>query len=107
MGNKRAGKEKRVIKGLDNVYVLTQLLDLASQLNITVRQEKGDFQGGSCRVEKDRIIFLKKLDSDSSKIDVLARELAKLDFNTETIDPNIYQLIKQFKSNNEDARITA
>ena len=100
MGNAKIGKpkrEKRVIKGRDNSAVLTQLLDLATQLEVTVRQEKGDFTGGSCRVENDRLIFLKKMDPDSAKIEILAKELVKLDSEHIEVDPVLRQYMNQVK----------
>ncbi len=100
MGNstiKRHGKDKKVIRGLDNTFVLTQLLDIAEQLNISVRQEKGDFTGGSCRVEQDRLIFLKKTDPDSEKITILTRELIKFDSDNITIDSAIRDYMNRMR----------
>ena len=100
MGNKRIGKpkkEKRVIKDCDNDDVLAQLFELAHQLDVTVRQEKGDFAGGSCRVEKDRLIFLKKIDPVSAKVEILLNELGKLDSDHIHIDPALRQYMNQLK----------
>ena len=98
MGHKRtrkSPKEKRVLKGINNSALLTQLLELANQLGVTVRQEKGDFKGGSCRVEEDKLLFLRKMDSDAVKIEVLATELIKLDFDDIEMDSTIRDFLSE------------
>ena len=89
----RAIKEKRVIKGLDNEAALNQLLELAGRLDITVRQEKGDFKGGSCRLDKDRLLFLRKTDPDAVKIETLINELAPLSSDHIKLDPALRQYL--------------
>lgn len=106
MGNQKTSgllKNKKVIRGLDNTFVLTQLLELAEKLDITVRQEKGDFRGGSCRVEEDRLIFLKKQDPDSEKIIVLAHELIKFEFKDIQIDAAVRDYLRQMRDEHKDA----
>lgn len=106
MGNRKTSglvKNKKVIRGLDNSFVLIQLLNMAEQLNITVRQEKGDFHGGSCRVEEHRLIFLKKLDPDSEKIITLTRELIKFDSDHIEIDSVIREYINRVREEYKDS----
>ncbi len=88
---------KKVIRGLDNSFVLNQLLFMAERLDIIVRQERGDFSGGSCRVEESRLIFIKKQDPDSEKIIVLARELAKFDSDHIEIDEAIRHFMDRIR----------
>lgn len=98
MGNRKTTglvKNKKIIRGFDNAFILDQLLNLAEQLNITVRQEKGDFRGGGCRVEEDRLIFLKKTDPDSEKIIILAGELIKFDFDQLEIDSGVRDFLNR------------
>ena len=100
MGDKRIEKprkKKRVIKGRDDDEVLAHLVELARQLDITVRQEKGDFTGGGCRVENERLIFLKKMDPARIKIEILLKELVKLDFEHIPLDPVLHQYMNQLK----------
>jgi hypothetical protein len=106
MGNRKTTgllKNKKVIRGLDNVFVLAQLLRIAEELDITVRQERGDFSGGSCRVEETRLIFVKKQDPDSEKIIVLARELVKFDFDDIEIEPTVRDYLNRIREEYNDA----
>lgn len=106
MGNRKTTgllKNRKIIRGLDNAFVLLQLLDLAEQLDITVRQEKGDFLGGSCRVEEDRLIFLNKQDPDSEKIIVLMRELAKFDSEHVAIDSTVREKLNRIREEYKEA----
>ena len=98
MGSKksrRISKEKRVIESLDNETVLEQLLEMAQQLDVNVRQEVGDFKAGSCRLEDEIVLFLKKTDPDVAKIDLLVRELAPLQSDHIKIDPTVRFYLKQ------------
>lgn len=93
MGDKRTfakpAKEKPFIKGLQNDYVLAQLEQLAAQLAVTVRHEKGDFKSAGCRVEEDKLIFLSKNEPDTAKIEILMRELARFEGENFNLDPLI------------------
>lgn len=105
MGDKRITKskrQKRVIRGLDNTVVLDQLLELAHQLEVTVRQEKGDFQGGSCRIDEDKFIFLKKTAPDVEKIGVLLHELIKFDLGDIEIDSTLRDYMDQLRQEIDD-----
>ena len=69
------------------------MLELAGRLDITVRQEKGDFKGGSCRLDKDRLLFLRKTDPDAVKIETLINELAPLSSDHIKLDPALRQYL--------------
>lgn len=100
MGNKKAARTKRtrqLIKGLDNAALLAQLLELASQLEISVRQEKGDFESASCRVDDEKLIFLKKMDTDSEKAKIMMRELTKFGYDHMNIDLKIRDYMNQLR----------
>ena len=98
MGNKTATRAKRqLIKGLDNAELLAQLVEIASQLGISVRQEKGDFESGSCRVDDEELIILKKMDHDSEKAKIMMRELAKFDYDHINIDSKIRENMKRMR----------
>ncbi|MBN1559288.1 hypothetical protein JW998_03515 [candidate division KSB1 bacterium] len=96
-GTAKHRKEKRVIESLDNDTVLDQLLDLAGQLGITVRQEVGEFRGGSCRLANNHLLILQKTDTDVAKIDILARELATMPWSDIQIDSALQHYLNQRK----------
>jgi hypothetical protein len=61
--------------------LLLALEDIAKTLNLKVRQEKGDFAGGSCVKDDEPIILLNKRHMIDKRINVLARELASFDLS--------------------------
>ncbi len=98
MGRKRTGsktqREKPVIAGIVNEELMQNLQDIASQLGIQVRHEKGDFRSAGCRVEEKKLIILKKTDAAETKILTLMSELAKLDFEKLDIPPAIHDRLR-------------
>ncbi|MBN1480360.1 hypothetical protein JXA70_08825 [candidate division KSB1 bacterium] len=71
-------------------------------MQVIVRQEKGDFDGGSCRIEGEKYIFLKKSASDAEKIDILMRELANLDSSDTEIDPAVRDYLDRLRQETDD-----
>ena len=93
-------RKKPVIPEFENTETLDQLETLASSLGVEIRNEKGDFKSGYCRVLDQNLIILKKDDSIEKKIDLISVKLA--DYNPENIEihPAIQQLIEQKKTEN-------
>ena len=52
---------------------------LAEALDVKIIQEKGNFRGGYCLLEKEGIIVVNKLNSNKQKIRELAQKFSKLD----------------------------
>jgi hypothetical protein len=102
-GTAKYRKEKRVIESLDNGMVLGQLLDLARRLGFTVRQEIGEFRGGSCRVANSHLLILKKSDPDVLKIDILARELATMPLDDLEVDSALRYYLNQWREKHNGA----
>ena len=102
MGNKRTGsgkkKKTRLIRGLDNDVVLDALRELAENMNIDVRFEKGDFQTGSCRVESKRMIIIKKNDSEHHQIDNFIKELLYFKPTITSLHEDIQKRIETLES---------
>ncbi|GAG18134.1 unnamed protein product, partial [marine sediment metagenome] len=69
--------------------LLQELENLATRLDIAVRYEDGDFNGGLCRIKDEQVIFVNKKLSPEKKVTLLAQELAKLDLNNMYILPNL------------------
>ena len=82
-------------RGIKDAQLLNDLEAIAVQLGIDVRYEKGDFEGGLCRLEENRIIIINRTLSDKHKIRMLARELGTLDLESVYIVPALRQLIDQ------------
>jgi len=78
-----------------DAQLLADLEALCSNLNIELRYEKGDFEGGFCRIEDNQVIIINKALTDHRKIGVLARELGTLDLENVYIVPALRQIIDQ------------
>ncbi len=77
----------------------SELLALAEQLGIEVREEKGDFSGGMCRVDEDNYIFLNKISPVSAKNEIIARAIGKLAYHNLYILPAVRNFIEIFADN--------
>lgn len=75
--------------------ILLQLEALADSLSITVRYEKGDFQGGLYRYKSAEEIILNKTLSTEQKIRILATELKeRIDLNNRYLIPVVREVIE-------------
>ena len=81
--------------------ILLALEDLVANLNIQLRYEKGDFAGGFCRVDDDKIIIVNSEYSRKKKIYLLTRELSRLDLDDVFIVPAIRKLIEKERRDSE------
>lgn len=81
--------------GMKETQLLSDLESLCSNLGIELRYEKGDFEGGLCRIDENRVIIVNKSLSDESKIRVFARELGTLDLEGVYMVPALRQILGQ------------
>lgn len=80
----------------DSPETLAALEQVVQQLDIDLRYEKGDFDGGLCRVgEKTMLIVNIALDT-GRRIQLIARELAQLRLEDIYIVPATRDLIERF-----------
>jgi len=93
-------RKKPVIPEFDNSETLNQLETLASNLGVEIRNEKGDFKSGYCRVHDHNLIILKKDYSIEKKIDLIALKLSDYETGNIEIHPAIRKLIEQKKLKN-------
>jgi hypothetical protein len=73
--------------------ILSTLEDIARTLNLKVRQEKGDFAGGSCVKDDEPIILLNKRHMIDKRIVILSRELAPYDLSGIEIPKPVLEII--------------
>ncbi len=74
---------------------LLALETLAKTLDVEVRYEKGDFNGGLCRIDDRCILLVQKTDPLHRKIHVLARELGAMNFDHIFVMPALRLLIEE------------
>lgn len=78
--------------------ILASLEDIVQKLGIELRYDKGDFQGGLCRVGDRQIFLLNSRLLPSQKIQILARELSRCNLANVYIIPAVRSLIEQYAS---------
>jgi len=86
----------------NNLHILRELETLCSNLGIDLRYEKGDFEGGLCRVENNQLLIINKALSDQAKIRVLARELGTLELENIYMVPALRRIIDQHLNSTEE-----
>ena len=58
--------------------VFAALQSLAEQMQVTIRMEKGSFNGGYCLLRDKRVIVINKILAIETKVAVLSQALAEL-----------------------------
>jgi hypothetical protein len=81
--------------------IVKELESLAANSGITVRYEKGDFEGGFCVLRAERLIVVNKKLPLSKKASVLAQGLAEIGIEENYLKPAIREFIED-----ELARLT-
>jgi hypothetical protein len=75
--------------------VLTGLEGLMADLGVAVRYEKGDFDGGVCKLKDKRLCIVNSTMSPAQRIKVLAAELSQMDLENVFMMPAIRQVIDE------------
>ncbi len=73
--------------------LLAEFERLAAQLGVTVRYEKGDFDGGYCILKKDRILLINRKLMPAKKVSVFARALHEIGLDNVFIKPAVRDFI--------------
>jgi hypothetical protein len=74
--------------------LITELEELSSLLGLTLRYEKGDFDGGYCIVKDERMLVVNKKLPDQRKASVLARALNEYGLDNMFIKPALREYIE-------------
>ncbi|MDP2883972.1 MAG: hypothetical protein Q8P51_02995 [Ignavibacteria bacterium] len=75
--------------------ILKELESLADSSGITVRYEKGDFEGGFCVLKAERLIVVNKKLAASKKASVLAQGVAEIGIENRYLKPAIREFIEE------------
>ncbi len=79
--------------------LLSELLALAEQLGLEVREEKGDFKGGFCRIDENRMIILNEISPIKQKNAVLAKAISRMDYNKLYMLPAVREVLEKYQDN--------
>ena len=73
--------------------IFQEFEQLAEALNVKIVQEKGNFKGGYCLLEKEGIIVVNKLNPMEQRIRALAQAFSRLDSSKIYMKPVIRSII--------------
>jgi hypothetical protein len=71
-----------------------ELHDLARQLGVTIRYEKGDFEGGYCILRENRLLLVNRRLHLSKMIAILARGLNEIGLDDLFVKPALRHYIE-------------
>jgi hypothetical protein len=74
--------------------LIAELEQLAAQLNVVVRYEKGDFEGGYCILKTDRVLLINKRLMSNKKASVFALALHEIGLDNIFIKPAVREFIE-------------
>ncbi len=74
---------------------LKKLEDIFSELDYTVRYEKGNFQSGYCLVENRRIAVVNRFFDTEARINCLLEILSNVEFDLETLSEASKEFIQK------------
>jgi len=74
--------------------VIEELQDVARQIGVTVRFEKGDFEGGFCVLREQRLVLINRRLMPARKASLLALALQNIGLDTVFLKPAIRQYIE-------------
>jgi len=75
--------------------VLERLEDILSSLGYLIRYEKGNFKGGFCMLEHQRLVMINKFYTLEGKINVLIEVLNTIEVPVEELSENQLKLYKE------------
>lgn len=74
--------------------LMLDLQDLAQQLGVRVRYEKGDFEGGYCILKEERVLLVNKRLMPNRKSAVLATALHEIGLENVFVKPVLREYIE-------------
>ena len=74
--------------------IFQEFEQIAEELNIRILQEKGNFNGGYCLLEEQRIIVINKVKPLEQRIRALAQAFSKFDTSQIYLKPAIREMIE-------------
>jgi hypothetical protein len=79
---------------MTNEQILSELEQLAVKCGISVRYEKGNFDGGYCVLKAERLVVVNKRLAPARRASVLAQGLAEVGINEIYLKPAVREYIE-------------
>lgn len=86
--------------------MLHSLEEVVAQLGIQLRYEKGDFDGGLCRVDDQRLLIANAALPTRKKIRIIARELSRLELDQVFIVPAVRRVIDAERQDDQPLQLS-
>ena len=83
--------------------LINELQEIARQLGVTVRFEKGDFEGGYCILKTERVMLVNRRLQPARKAVVLALALHEIGLENVFIKPAVREFIEDEVARNRRA----
>lgn len=83
------------MKAAKLVQFLTEALE---KQGYKFRNEKGNFRGGSCVFEAEKLVIMNKRYGDEERAEILARALSRMDLESLYLLPEVREYVEQFKN---------
>ena len=74
--------------------IFQDLIDISGFLGVKIIQEKGDFKGGYCLLEQEKIIVINKLKPVEQRIKALAHAFSQWDISEIYMKPAVREIIE-------------
>ncbi len=74
--------------------IIGELHEIARQLGVTIRYERGDFEGGYCVLKDSRLLLVNKRLMPARKASVLALAMREIGLDNVFIKPAVRQFIE-------------
>lgn len=88
------------IKEKEFEEIMQDLKSVAAELGAKVRFEKGDFKGGYCILNEDKIIVINKMAQLQRKIMILSAALKELGVDEIYVSPKLREIINEMAASN-------
>jgi hypothetical protein len=79
---------------MKNEELIQEFHDLAGQLGITIRYDKGDFEGGYCILKDQRLLLVNRKLMPTKKAAVLAAALQEIGLENVFLKPAVREFIE-------------
>ena len=74
--------------------LIVELTDLAKQLGVTIRYDKGDFEGGYCILKDQKVLLVNKRMTPQRKASILAVALHEIGTDNMFLKPALREYIE-------------
>ncbi|MFN3135097.1 MAG: hypothetical protein ACK44H_05940 [Candidatus Kryptonium sp.] len=75
--------------------ILEELEKFVKGLGITLRYERGDFEGGYCVLKEQRMIVINKLANTQKQISLLSQSIVEMGIDENLMNENIKNIVEE------------